>query len=60
MKHMTFWVSATLGFAAGAVAGSAAMNMGHSTTGRRIKRSAQKAAHDLGELAEDLTDWMHN
>ena len=57
MKHMVFWGSAALGFMAGAVAGSAMRNM-DSTTGRRIKKSAKKAAQSMGELAEDLTDWM--
>ncbi len=60
MKHMTFWASAALGFMAGAVASTAVMNMDNSTAGHRIKRSAQKAAHSMGELAEDLTDWMHH
>jgi hypothetical protein len=58
MKHMTFWLSAGLGFAAGAVASTAMMNMADSTAGKRIKRSAHKAAQSMGELAEDLTDWM--
>ena len=60
MKHMAFWGSAALGFMAGAVAGSAIMNMDSSTAGKRIKKSAKKAAQSMGELAEDLTDWMHD
>lgn len=59
MKHMAFWGAAALGFAAGAVAGATVMNMDQSSAGKRIKKSAQKAAQSMGELAEDLTDWMH-
>lgn len=60
-KSSSFWSPMALGVVVGAVAGVAVVTMnskGHSA--HRLKKHAQRAAHSMGEMAEDLAGWVRN
>lgn len=60
-KKSSFWPPVAMGFVAGTIIGASMASMGskgHSA--HRLKRHAQRAAHSMGDMAEDLADWVRS